>query len=324
MNIRNRLRRPSFTLIELIVVMAIIALLLSLTAGAVTRFFGTQQVANTKSLIRSLDSNLQKQRSAIFAAANEGQPPPAAIQTAAGTAATDPGGKRARVLYAKLLLKQAFPMTFAEALSSPLPGVIGPYDPYVKYLTDLGITANTPPQPWESSACLLMAMQIGPKNTGVQIENFGTNAISFQPTPNKSRIRYFVDGWGNPLVFCRSPFASAKLNPGGAQPGVNNDVDDPNGELTKTNWAKAGNVGYTTTFASWFYYTPPLGSANKSYVLTPLIVSPGPDGLSGYVAPPSPPVPPDQTGPNPAQGLANDATGGTYATDNIYNVDLSQ
>ena len=54
-------RRRSFTLIEMLVVIAIIAVLVSLTAVAVFRLIGTQQANNTKSELSRLEGELQKQ-----------------------------------------------------------------------------------------------------------------------------------------------------------------------------------------------------------------------------------------------------------------------
>ena len=67
---------------------------------------------------------------------------------------------RAKVIWTKLRLKQAFPNNFNEALN---PAPLKPLPYYVNALGALGFTAaNTGaanPQNFESSACLLLALQ---------------------------------------------------------------------------------------------------------------------------------------------------------------------
>ena len=58
---KTNARRSAFTLIEMLVVIAIIGILVSLTGVAVFRLIGTQQSANTKSELSRLEGELQKQ-----------------------------------------------------------------------------------------------------------------------------------------------------------------------------------------------------------------------------------------------------------------------
>ena len=57
---RTTRRRAGFTLIEMLVVLAIIAILASLTAAAVIKMIGTQQIANTKSELSRLEAAFKK------------------------------------------------------------------------------------------------------------------------------------------------------------------------------------------------------------------------------------------------------------------------
>src|SRR5450755_4354116 len=57
---KQAVRRSGFTLIEMLVVVAIISILISLTAVAVFRTIGTQQSSNTKSELSRLEAALKK------------------------------------------------------------------------------------------------------------------------------------------------------------------------------------------------------------------------------------------------------------------------
>jgi prepilin-type N-terminal cleavage/methylation domain-containing protein len=103
-------RASGFTLIEMLVVLAIAGILVSLTAAAAFQVMVYQRVSNTETLIRSLDKALQQQWKAVILRANT-ENIPASVMTLAGG-----DQRRARVIWIKLRLKQEFPMNFHEAL----------------------------------------------------------------------------------------------------------------------------------------------------------------------------------------------------------------
>src|SRR5262245_13281539 len=139
----NRQRRPAprgreaFSLIELMIVITIIGILLALSVGAVIRFIGTQQRANTISLVRRLAGRLDSQMRLVTQQAMQEPigltgPNAATIQSAIMSMASVggvPSPERARVIWVKLRLKQAFPNNFTEALNpggSVLPATVFP------------------------------------------------------------------------------------------------------------------------------------------------------------------------------------------------------
>src|SRR5262249_47702093 len=147
-------RRGAFTLVELLVVLSIIAILIALSAAATLRFLGVQPATDTRTQLQRLDSTLRTQWSAVADQARK-EPIPADIRPAIEAIA---GGdtERTRVIWVKLRLKQAFPTSFAEALN---PAPLQALPAYQSFLTQLQYTAQTPPGPFDSAACLLMALQ---------------------------------------------------------------------------------------------------------------------------------------------------------------------
>jgi prepilin-type N-terminal cleavage/methylation domain-containing protein len=290
---RRRPRRTGFTLIELLIVIAIIALLMALTAGAVFRTIGLQNSSNTRATLTSVQTHLNKQWSAAASRFQKETLPPhdPALATAYNTVVLPMAGgdsQRARVIWVKMRLKQEFPNTFAEALNPyPLP----PLDSYVNYLGQLGYTtANTnptAPQPFEASACLLMALTRGEGGNTTKVEDLGVSGGALKTFPAAAagqNVQALVDGWGNPLGFCRWPTGSDQLNPSGPQPGNKNDPGDPTGLLTKVAWLNDPNGG--VLFQQYVHAlaqpdpntTPP---EPRTYRLAPLVASAGPDQQLG-------------------------------------------
>ncbi len=297
---RNVRRRRGFTLVELLVVIAIISILVSLTAVTVFQLIGNQQGNNTKSELSRLETELQKE---YRAAADKFQkepipppnpsdpnnignvyytviaPPPPAVGMATVNGQVDQNV--ARVIWVKFRLKQTFPNNFYEALNpTPMP----PLGLYQNQLSLLGYTAaNTvSPQQWESSACLVMALGRAEDGAGVKPETLGLNSfIHSFPTPSGGTIPALVDGWGQPLAFCRWPCYSPVLNPN-SQPlsGDKNDPVDPSGLLVSTTWQSTG--GYAT-FQTYCHPVPAhaAGTEAMTYRLFPLIASEGPDKVLG-------------------------------------------
>ena len=269
--------RRAFTLIELLVVIAIIAALMALTASVVMKFLGSQQQANTQSTLDRTQGKLNVAWSKVKDAAWKETIPPAVhdwIKTnLAGTDANAEG--RIRVIYVKLRLRQVFPMSFNEALNtnpvSPLP----PLPAYVTYLNKLGITGNiaglSASDNFESSACLLMALQRGQSGAGFDPADLTAGGSTGSYAAPKGSLPYLTDAWNQPLHFSRVPVKNYALNPGGLPKTGNNDPNDPQGFLQTPNWG----ITYGPLFEKLTLQA--LATGNTSYRIAPLLCSSGPD-----------------------------------------------
>jgi prepilin-type N-terminal cleavage/methylation domain-containing protein len=275
-------RRVAFTLIEMLVSMAIIVVLVALSATAVFRFLGVQKQNNTMTTLNKVASRLHTTWSANRDKFWNEPIPDTYLsyiqQNLSGTGANS--YNRARVIWVKLRYRQLFPLTFTEALNpSPLP----PLPTYKQYLSALGITGSSGAA-YESSACLYMALKQGQSGAGDSGEDLsgGGSVVAFAlPSPSTRKIPAFVDGWGTPLVFCRWPTGSTVLNPNGAQAGTN-DPDDPTGLLAVSSWLTSTSPNYAQNFQNLLHPLPT--TAGTSYTLTPLVVSSGPDKVIGLIA----------------------------------------
>src|SRR5438270_662069 len=105
----SRRRRGGFTVVELLIVVAIIAILVGLVAVAVFRVIGTRTQKNTETLLRKLDQALEQQWGEVAKAARKETPPPSVLALANGDR------NRAQIIWIKLRLRQEFPMSYAEA-----------------------------------------------------------------------------------------------------------------------------------------------------------------------------------------------------------------
>src|SRR5437660_1405276 len=103
--------RAGFTLVELMVVIAIIGVIIALTTAAAMQVVSYQRSSTTNGTIQTVNSELQKQWAAVIALADKDALPPVVISMAGGNE------RRARVIWKKLRLKEAFPMNFKEALT---------------------------------------------------------------------------------------------------------------------------------------------------------------------------------------------------------------
>jgi prepilin-type N-terminal cleavage/methylation domain-containing protein len=281
--------RRGFTLIELLVVIAIIAVLISLTSGAVLRFIGASSARTTDSTLRLVKNLLERQWSTVADKAKNEAIPSGAQATLNSLAEIGDGltGPRARVIYVKLRLRQAFPVNFAEVFS--LPGPLGGLPNYVTYLNKLGYNGTNSPGPViENAVCLTMILEVGPGGGGAA-SNELTNATSSLATNGNINVPGLVDGWGTPLAFCRWPTGFANPNPnglpapiiGGTAYGSGTDPIDPRGYLSASTWW-TNNATNVNTTSNLIGYTLP--GAGMAYKLGPVVASAGLDKILGLNA----------------------------------------
>jgi prepilin-type N-terminal cleavage/methylation domain-containing protein len=177
-------RRGGFTLIEVMIVIAIIALLLSLSAGTYLLVMRTQRVKNTEMLIEKLNTALQAQKKAYQDQVKQGTIPDAYMNAAGGD----------RTLAAALYLNNQalpyeFPTTFADAWAHPT---------YRRMLQEAGYTSAPAATASQSSACLLMALRVGRGGAVFDPASLESGVVIDLDGDSIKELR---DAWGDPLQF---------------------------------------------------------------------------------------------------------------------------
>src|SRR6266849_10261564 len=100
-NLRCR-RHAGFTLVEMLVVLAIIGLLAAITAGVFALVIGTQRSSTTLATIQTLTKVLNQQWAAVVAKANQEDIPPIVLAMASSNFSQPGAGandyRRARII----------------------------------------------------------------------------------------------------------------------------------------------------------------------------------------------------------------------------------
>ncbi|MBV9121767.1 MAG: hypothetical protein JO112_00225, partial [Planctomycetes bacterium] len=214
------------------------AVLAALTTAAVMRFSTTGPRWATTSNLSKVLLNINTQWKAVREQAASESKTSAANQPFltqaqnkyAGKSAVDPSVKAE---YVRLKLVQAFPTSFAEALA-PAGNASLAWPNYVRYLSNLGVTSvnDTTPLEIQSAVCVLMILEVGPKNTEVGRDELRTTAVGQLKLANGKTAQGIVDGWRHAVLFTR---------------GYNNQLDQAPAFLSAGADGKFGAVN-TTTF----------------------------------------------------------------------------
>lgn len=342
-------RRAGFTLVELMVVVAIIGVLVTLTTSAAMQVLSYQRISTTSGTLQTVNTLLKRQWDAVIAQADRESIPPVVLTMAGGHE------KRARVIWKKLRLRQTFPMNYQEALTpwnvpwpdsnfKLQPGDLRGRTAYTSAIAQAikqsGLTPSQNPADWprESAACLVLALRQGFGGNTFSEDSFSATALD----GDAFGFKRFVDAWGAPLVFYRWPSATqpnaasdpaAELDKSSPLGPYNpNDLKtwfrdplDPEGLLEAPDWNNPANLSGRQ--GVWWFeqychtvHDVTLGAKRfqRSHYTVPVIASAGRDGLLGLRQPsPNSPLLPDPM----AIDLVTPGANG-HVTDNLYSFRL--
>jgi prepilin-type N-terminal cleavage/methylation domain-containing protein len=271
-------RRPAFSLIELLVVIFIIGILMSLTAGGVMQVMEVQRGNTTTDNLQTLAEILRKQWDKVVKDADTEVNLPAAVYNFAGGDAA-----RAKVIWRNVRLMEAFPVSYAE-ITNPLvynpnfpSNGAGPLIPVLpankrKYMAtyQVKLGGRSSVSPTQSAACLLLALSIN--RGGVKLD---PDKASTADTDGDG-MKELIDAWGNALTFYRFPTGSADLQAANPSPASKFcDPLDPTGTLANTNWTNQ-NLFAQSIHPIFFQ-----GNQLPTVYTIPVIVSSGHNGILG-------------------------------------------
>lgn len=292
--------RFGFTMVELLIVVAIVGILMSVIAVATMSMIGTAKVAATKATIVKVQGLLQQR----VDAATRKDPDPALATTLSFTFGKKPGESLAR----KISFRRAFPQTWSEvptpvlaSLPSGSPAIPGP--------------ALTPARQAIESAEVLHFMVTKANVLGyppLGDGEFSTSEVAdtdVDPTTGSAAPNgwpEFVDAWGKPLRFYRwptrlirgGPFVTSAFTPSQIAKQLIPSLPTSAVELSRDPDDKYGflKVGVLIQSSDVIYYeqgTAPMGNmwyargafnTPETFSL-PLIVSGGPDLTTGLFEP---------------------------------------
>jgi prepilin-type N-terminal cleavage/methylation domain-containing protein len=255
--IRKTSHRPAFTLVELMIVIAIIVILAALTTGAAMRFYGVQQQKNSEVTVTKVYEALKEQWDTVIRQAQQEPISPQAMALAnygsTGNLITTTSignDAQARAIHIKLRLKQEFPMDFTEILSPYYPPYGVDLPPLRMYQDAVVAMANAGSIPWyqpsptyqapplENATCLYLALQRSRGGVSFNFDNLGSNALAGDSTGYQ---KWIVDGWKTPIIYYRWPTSNLEVNglnpalPGSPQ-ATFRDPQDPTGALLNQMW----------------------------------------------------------------------------------------
>jgi prepilin-type N-terminal cleavage/methylation domain-containing protein len=220
--------RRGFTLVELTVVVALIAVLVALSAGVAWNVVASQRSARTDDTIRTIDKVFKIHWRKVIEDADSEQPSPGVVALAVNDMA------RAKILWRIIRLSEAFPESYAEVTSANTQKglYLGNYQlPSVKnlggtYYYTYPILNGNPLIPpgqqkytatyaagiananasddaiTQSSACLFLALS---QNRGGKNKLDQTNLANNIASIDNGNLKILVDTWNQPLRFVRFP-----------------------------------------------------------------------------------------------------------------------
>jgi prepilin-type N-terminal cleavage/methylation domain-containing protein len=233
---RIRTRRRGFTLVELLLVVALMAVLVALSTGAYFRIRASQLVRATEATESKLNTLLDKRWKAVRTQAtddlNANTPASQAVLTFAGN-----DKDRARVIMTYLKFKNEFPTTVTEACTPITIGTTVVYQPRSVFTSQFGGAGATGTgTPEESAALFYLAVTAtgnrgetaGPDGTQQQTGDVSLTVTSPSGTQAIKPMRAFMDSWGNPIMFVRQAYQPELNSPPYVQAGaVARDMADP-------------------------------------------------------------------------------------------------
>lgn len=352
---QHRHDRAGFTVIELLIVMAIVTIVGSLTAGAVFRVLASQDKVNTETTLQKLASELDVHWKAVLSSAkSDFDGLPANIKqnllTLADNTSNSPStpkpsprrDDRARIIYMKLRLKQAFPTSFVTAINPTNPAPADPMQLFLPAQNVGGVGSCTGLANYakaaasanlsldkQSSALLVLALETS--HSGVAAKPID-QLVGSSYVRSEGGLRYLVDGWGRPLQFYVFPALAGSPKAGAITITdlIGKDAQDPEELLNRQigKWLPnmgAAPVPYQMAFNPQGMLLHPLGNSVASNFqtpvinrtkLVPIIASAGPDGDIGDTTWQNPKIK-GYAAVNPFMDL-----GGPGAYDNLYSFRL--
>ncbi len=282
------------TLIEILIVLAILALIAAVSIGGLMLLPEHAKAKATEALIAKLDNQLNQRLSAF----NEQRNSVRAL--AVDNVMSGALASRAQVIAQKRAMRQQFPENFIVDCSAATPKVYAQWDTFYypgQTIADLPPGAlvynqilqrlindparkicNHTPATARAECLYMILTAAGGGSAGVEGEAFPPGEVA---DTDEDGLPEFVDKWGNPIQFFLWPthYSSPAQNPGSEI-----DAADPNQLLTESTagswWAM--NRGPFENF--YHSLTNLAGSAPQSSRTYPLIISAGPDGGFGLIS----------------------------------------